>query len=156
MATSIEAAHHIDMGERRFRELIDAGVFIRQPRGEYDLDEIRLAYIRHLRKVAAGRGADNDASLTAARAKLTEEQTQMIAIKNAVARGEYVLVEEVCRQVEAEYAVVRERLLTIPGKVADAAAGRPREVVVDILAQEIGGALEDLSEPDRIAERARQ
>jgi hypothetical protein len=37
MAKLAEAAQHIDLKERRFRQLVQAGVFKREPRGGYDL-----------------------------------------------------------------------------------------------------------------------
>jgi hypothetical protein len=72
----------------------------------------------------------------------------------AVMKREYVSVEEVCRQVEQCYAVVRERLLSIPGKIADACAMQPREEVRRQLDDEIRSALAELSEPAEVARRA--
>ena len=55
MATISEAARHIDLDERRFRELVDAGTITRASRGAYEIDRVRTEYIRSLREVAAGR-----------------------------------------------------------------------------------------------------
>ena len=51
-------AGHIDLKERRFRQLIEAGVFKRPktPVG-WDLDEVRIAYIRYLRAAWAVRAS---------------------------------------------------------------------------------------------------
>jgi phage terminase Nu1 subunit (DNA packaging protein) len=155
MATQVEAARHIDLGERRFRELIEADVFKRMPPGQYDLDAVRIAYIRHLREMAAGRGADNDARLSDAKVSLTLEQRDNIAIKNAIARGEVVSVDEVGKQVERDYAVVRERLLAIPGKISDSLVGGEREDIEAHLADEIAEALHELHDPDALTDRAR-
>lgn len=144
MATIAEAAHHIDLGERRFFELLDDGVIERKSAGAYDLDEVRVTYIRHVRKVAAGRGAEKGADLAAERAKLAREQTEAAALKNAVSRGEYASIEEIGRQVEAEYGVVRQRLLAIPGKAADSLVGLDRASVESALHKEIEEALTEL------------
>jgi phage terminase Nu1 subunit (DNA packaging protein) len=152
MAKIAETARHIDVSRRRFFELLDAGVVDRKP--EYDLDEVRLQYIRHLRKVAAGRGADNELDLAGERAKLARQQTEGISLKNAIARGEYVLMDEVVRQVEGSYVVIRQRLLVIGGKVSDGLAGQSRDVIKAAIDHEITEALIELSEPSLIAERA--
>lgn len=149
-----EVAQHIDLGQRRLFELLDEGIIPRKGRGGYSLAEVRVAYIRHLRKVAAGRGADPDLDLSSERAMLAREQTQSMALRNAIARGEYVSTEEVGRQVEGDYAVVRERLLTIPGKIADALTGCKREEIEIALLEEISEALNELNHPAGIAGRA--
>ena len=154
MAKVIEAAQHIDVGRRRFFELLDDGVIVRKPLDEYDLDEVRFSYIRHLRKVAAGRGVDNDIDLSAERALLARQQTESITLKNSVARGEYVSLDEVVRQVSNIFIVVRQRLLVISGKISDSVAGQPREVIAAAIDLEIAEALKELSEPSLITERA--
>lgn len=58
MATIAEAAAHIDLGERRFYELLEGDVIERCQPGEYNLDHVRVTYIRHIRKIGAGRGAE--------------------------------------------------------------------------------------------------
>src|SRR5262249_20765023 len=65
--TVAEAARHIDMGTRRFYELLDDGVMT--PAQGYDLEQVRRTYIRRLRKVAAGRGADPALDLGIERAR---------------------------------------------------------------------------------------
>jgi phage terminase Nu1 subunit (DNA packaging protein) len=147
MATQNEAAAHIDLGDRRFRELIDDGVIERRRPSEYDLEQVRVSYIRHLRKVAAGRGTKTDADLSTERALLTREQRDAAALKNAISRGEFVSIEEACRQVETEYGVVRQRLLAIPGKLADALEGMNREEREVAMAGEITEALDELHDP---------
>jgi phage terminase Nu1 subunit (DNA packaging protein) len=154
VAKVIEAARHIDVGRRRFFELLDDGVIARKPLDEYDLDEVRLQYIRHLRKVAAGRGVDNDIYLSAERALLARQQTENMTLKNAIVRGEYVLMGEVVRQVENNFVVIRQRLLVVSGKVSDGVAGQSRDVIAAAIDREIVEALNELSEPSLIGERA--
>jgi len=132
------------MGDRRFRELIEAGVIERKPPGDYELDRVRESYILHIRKMAAGRGG---ADLASERANLAREQAAAAAMRNAAARGELVAVEEIGRQVEAAYAVVRERLLSIPGKLSAALEGMSAGEREGAVAAEITEALNELHKP---------
>ncbi|MGD0332452.1 MAG: hypothetical protein ABSA90_04255 [Xanthobacteraceae bacterium] len=147
MATIAEAARHIDLGERRFFELLDDGVIERKSPAAYDLDEVRVTYIRHVRKVAAGRGAEKGSDLAAERAKLAREQTEIAARRNAVERGELVSIEEVGRQIEEEYGVVRQRLLAIPGTLADSLVSLDRASIESALHEAIKDALTELHDP---------
>ena len=153
MATLIEVARHLFMSDRRLREWIKRGDITERAQGEYDLDEVRKEYIHVLRRQAAGHEARGDLDLSGERAKLAREQAEGAAIRNAVSRGEYVAVDEVVAQVEREYGIVRERLLTIPGKVADALTQRDRETIESVLIEEISEVLDELHDPARGADR---
>lgn len=106
-----EVAAHLDLSDRSVREL--------EPKlalpSDYNLASFRIAYIRHLREVAAGRGGENSLELAAERARLAKEQADKIAMANAITRGELAparLIEEVIARAGARMA----RLLdTIPG-----------------------------------------
>jgi len=118
MATVGQAAAHIFLGERAFYELLDRGAIERQPAGEYDLDIVREEAFTHLRNVAAGREKKPGAlDGEFEKARKDKELADRTALQNAVTRGELVAIEEVGKQVEREYAVVRERLLGIAGKL---------------------------------------
>lgn len=55
MATQVEVAAHLDMSDRQVRNLLQSGVLPgSRPRHGYDLDDCRLAYIRHLRGQVSG------------------------------------------------------------------------------------------------------
>lgn len=153
--TSSEAAAHVDLGERRFFELLNDGSITRAE--SYDLDALRTQYIRHLRKVASGRGSNPNIDLGTERALLTREQAEAVAMRNRVARGELVVIDEVGLQVEAEYAVVRQLLLAIPGKLADLLEGMTREQREAAIAKEITEALNELHNPgDRAGDIERE
>lgn len=155
MSTQVEAAIHIDISERRFRELLDLGVIARQPAAEYDLDIVRVTYIRHLRKIAAGRGGvSGELELSTERAKLAREQFEAAALKNAIARGEFCAVDEVIRLVTDCFITLRQRILIIGGKLSDGLVGLPRDLIRAKIDQEISEVLTELSEPGIIAERA--
>jgi phage terminase Nu1 subunit (DNA packaging protein) len=154
MATAVQAAQHLDLSERRFRELLDVGVISREGAGKYDLARTRTQYIRHLRKLASSHGAGKP-DLANERALLAREQRETAALRNAISRGEYVRVREVAEIVSAEYAVVRERIMGLPGKIADACAMQPREVVESLMFDEISETLNELSVPTEAAINAR-
>jgi hypothetical protein len=71
-----------------------------------------------------------------------------------VATGQLVDIEEVALQVEAEYAIVRERLMTIPGKLAARLVGLDRAAIEEALLEEISEALSELHEPGAGADRS--
>lgn len=151
----MDCAGHLDITDRRFRELVELGVIERKPPGQYDLDIVRVQYIRHLRKVAAGRsGVTGELELSNERAKLAREQTETAALKNAISRGEYVAVTDVIAMVQNDYATVRQRLLIIAGKISDALAGRDRDTIYAGIYGEVVAALEELSAPAELAARA--
>ncbi|SFJ68160.1 hypothetical protein [Methylobacterium brachiatum] len=153
MATVGQAAAHVFLAERNFYELLDRGVVERQPAGEYDLEIVREEVIRQLRAAASGREKKPGAlDGEFEKARKDKELADRTALQNAVTRGELVAIEEIGKQVEREYAVVRERLLGISGKLG---ADLTPEQVARIEA-EIRDALEELHDPGDIAERIHQ
>jgi len=117
MASLVEAAIHCDLSERRFREMLDEGLITRAAKQAYDLDAVRVQYIRHLREVAAGRNNETSA-LSAEKARHAKEQADSLSMKNAQARGELLPAGEVSAAVTASFARVRAKLLAIPSKLA--------------------------------------
>lgn len=151
--TVAEAANHIGVVQRRFFEFLDKGVITRKGREGYSLAEVREEYHKHLREMAAGRG-DGHIDLPVERALLAREQNESIKLRNAIARAEYVSVVEVRRQLETCFGIIRERLLSIPGKIADSLANRTREEIEPVLVDEVTEALNELYEPSEVARRA--
>ncbi len=149
MSTETEVAKHLDLSTRRLRELIAEGVIHRPATRNYDLDKTRTVYIRHLRKIAAGRAAPSGGlDLAAERAKLAKAQSEGHELKNKIARGEYVEIEAVAVEVEAQYSIVRERLLSIPGKISAGLVSRSQGEIFAALEGEIHQALAELSAAD--------
>jgi phage terminase Nu1 subunit (DNA packaging protein) len=142
-----QAAAHIDMGSRRFQELLESGVIPRQKMHGYNLDDVRLVYIRHLRAIAAGQGAGAGVTLAGERALLAREQREAATLKNQISRGDFVSLQLIKRHLMERFAVIRERLLTVPGKCADACSMRTRDEIEAILLEEIIEALSELHDP---------
>ncbi len=153
MATISEAARHIDLDERRFRELVDAGTITRAPRGAYEIDRVRTEYIRSLREVAAGRARTGELDPQQEKARKDKEYADHLAMRNAVARGDQVLVEDVVKALTDELAIIRSRLLAIPGKLG----GRLKPDDRQAIETEIYEALSELSSvdsPDQVKDYA--
>jgi phage terminase Nu1 subunit (DNA packaging protein) len=144
MATTAEAASHIFLTAARFHDLVAQGVITKAERGAYDLNRVREEYIKNIRKSASGHGKDA-AGLSKARAELAREQTVAVALKNAVARGEYVPLAVIQRSAETVFATFRERILSIPGKIASACEMRSRGEVEEIVRDEVYECLDELS-----------
>jgi len=144
MATTAEAASHIFLTSARFHDLVAQGVITKAERGAYDLNRVREEYIKNVRKSASGHGKDA-AGLSEARAQLAREQTAAIALKNAVARGEYVPLAAIQKSAEAIFAIFRERALSIPGKTASLSEGRSCAEIEEIVRAEVYECLDELS-----------
>jgi phage terminase Nu1 subunit (DNA packaging protein) len=149
MAKLVDCALHLDMQERRFRELAAAGIFkeAKLKGSGYDLDVCRVSYIRHLREQAAGRAGDK-LNLSDERALLARDQRERIRLNIDKETGKLVSIEAVGLEVERQYGMVRERLLGIPGKVADSLANRSRAEIEQRLEAEVAEALNELHVPD--------
>lgn len=141
-----EVANDLGITERRFSQLVADGVFPRSGENGYDISQIRVLDRKRLEAAASGRG-DGGGQLATERARLAREQGDAIAIKNAVARGDFVPLAQLTKKVSERNSVVRERLLTISGKIADACAMRTREEIEEIIADEIEEVLNELAEP---------
>ena len=109
-----EIAEHIDLSQPAVSGLMDRlGIDWKTS----TIDEIRVAYIRHLREQAAGRAASGDLDLATERARLAKEQADKVAMQNAVTRGDLapvVMIEEVLTKTAARIAGIFD---AIPGLV---------------------------------------
>lgn len=141
--TSSTLARLLDCTTRTVEELTEKRLLVRAKRGRYRLSASLALYIAHLREMAAGRGSTGQADLAAERALLAREQRRAVEIKNAVSDRELVAVTAVVQVVEEDYTIVRERLLAIPGRLADVLDQASADRVMD----QINEALSELHEP---------
>ena len=84
----------------------------------YRLATVVKALIAYETKPDGRRGNGDEARLAAERARLARLQADAVALKNAVARSEYVPLDLVMKGVEVVLAAFRERSLAVPGKLA--------------------------------------
>jgi hypothetical protein len=150
-ASTAEAARHVGLGNTAFATLLNDGIVERQDRATgYNLTTVRLKCFAHLRSVAAGRGGiDSGEMLSHERALLAKEQREAMTLKNAISRGEYLVADVVKRMLTGTFTTMRERALTLPGKVADSLTPHCEEdrgVIGEILRLEVFELLEGLSD----------
>lgn len=128
-----DIAEHLDLSQPAVSGLIDRlGIDWKTS----TIDEIRVAYIRHLREQAAGRAASGDLDLATERARLAKEQADKVAMQNAVTRGDLapvVMIEEVLTKTAARLAGIFD---AIPGFVRRRVPSLRAEEI-DLIAAEI-------------------
>lgn len=128
-----EIAEHLDLSQPAVSGLMDRlGIDWKTS----TMDEIRVAYIRHLREQAAGRAASGDLDLATERARLAKEQADKVAMQNAVTRGDLapvVMIEEVLTKTAARVAGIFD---AIPGLVRRRVPSL-RSEDIDLIAAEI-------------------
>lgn len=123
---------------------------------QYKLAEIVDALIATAVSGVAGVGAEDSNAKAFAKERQLKMKQQRIALEreNAIAAGQYVLVEEAGKEVDRAFGVVRERLLGIPGSSAHTLAMASQGVSIDVATHQvreqldaaISEALEELSQ----------
>ncbi|MCK1710991.1 MULTISPECIES: hypothetical protein [unclassified Bradyrhizobium] len=150
MATILEVCSWCGISRTTFHDAVRRGVIAKKPRGEHDVREVARALIKDRQAVTGGHGdLAAKLKLSEARAALAREQTAALKLKNAVARREYVSLAVLRREVETMFAVLRERLMSIPGKIATSCEMRERQDVEEIMRDEVYELLDELSKPSR-------
>jgi phage terminase Nu1 subunit (DNA packaging protein) len=115
MPSMAVAAKHVCMSETNFKTLINKGVFERAARGDYNLDDVRTAYIKWLRAERAAQEGGGKSHLSDARARVATAHAETAERKNQIDAGEWCRTDDVIKVVNSDYTNVRERLLIVPG-----------------------------------------
>lgn len=138
--TQAEIAAHLDISDRRLRELLT----------EFSLDhkrapmaDIRIRYIRKLREEAAGRAAGGDLDLAGERALLARAQREGQEIKNHTARGTYAPIELLSDVLANASQAVVDRLDQIPADLRRVCPDLP-QAVRDAVMAEIASARNEM------------
>ena len=144
MATQKEIAIHLDLSERRVRDILK---LIDVPVRGCSVEQARIEYIRYLRKRASGHiGADGTLDLTQERAKLAKAQTEKAEIEVAKLKGSLIDADEVRRSAFNMGRIVRDRILNVPDRLAHVLAENMEPVKVRaLLEQELRTAMESLT-----------
>ncbi|MBR0867190.1 phage terminase Nu1 subunit (DNA packaging protein) [Bradyrhizobium diazoefficiens] len=144
MSTISEVCRWCGISRPTFYRALNRGVVTAKPRGRYDIQEVARALIKDGQAAKGGHGDyASKLALSEARAALAREQTAALRMKNAVMRREYAPLSAVQRQVEIIFAAFRERILSIPGKLAAVCEMRSRAEVELVLRDECWEALEE-------------
>lgn len=123
--TQSDLAIHLDLSDRSIRELEQK---LNLP-PDYSRAAFRVAYLRNLREVAAGRASQvaDSLDLAAERAALAKAQRVGQEIKNAVAQGEFAPVGLLGDVLAAASAAVVDRFDGLPGQLRKACPDLPAE-----------------------------
>ena len=138
--TSKVVAQHLNLTERRVRQLRDEGVIREKRPGMYDLVDTMTRYIKDI-------GAGSKADLNDERAKLTKEKRIAAETENRVRKAELLEVGDVEKAYSAMMMNFRSRILALPQKLAPAvvALEGDEQQVQDLIQAELEEALETLS-----------
>ncbi len=120
MATNDEVANHLGISPTRVSQLKSAGILPEARRRANNLTACRVAYLEHLREVAAGRGSKDGGGLdlVTERARLARAQAEKCERENAIHAGEYFEVKSFHRIATVTLLIVLSKLLAIPPKLA--------------------------------------
>jgi len=116
MASLEACADHLGINAKVLQTLIRQSVINKQDRGKYDIDEVRLQYLKHIRNLAGNN--NNNLELGAERARLAKEQADAKEMENAIERGDLVYIEKVAKEFETQLFKAKTKLLAIPSKIA--------------------------------------
>ena len=143
MASLDDCANHLGIQQPTLTRLIKEGIIDKQDRGKYEVDAVRLQYLKHIRNLAGNN--NNNLELGAERARLAKEQADAKEMENAVERGDLLYIERVARQFEQQLTKPRNKLLAAPTKVAaEAHAAATVKEVREIIEAAIIEALDEL------------
>jgi len=153
MASLDDCANHLGIQQPTLTRLIKEGIIDKQDRGKYEVDAVRLQYLKHIRNLAGNN--NNNLELGAERARLAKEQADAKEMENAVERGDLVYIEKVAKQFEQQLTKARNKLLAAPTKVAaEAHAAATVKEVREIIEEAIIEALDELVGYNKEAARA--
>lgn len=143
MATQIEAANHLGITSRRFRELTADGVLPARKSKGWDVDQCRYAYIDWLREAARNSGSMSE------KARLDTARAEKVEFDLAIARGEYVKFDDVISAMGKIITEMRSKLLSMPTKLAPQIIGQERiPVVKDLIETAVYESLESIRSED--------
>ena len=150
MASLDDCADHLGIQQPQLTKLIKHGIIDKQQRGKYDVDAVRLQYLKHIRNIAGNN--NNNLELGAERARLAKEQADAKEMENAVERGDLVYIEHIVKQFESQLGKCKTKLLAVPTKVAaEAHAAASVKEAQEIIESAVLEALSELVGYDKEA-----
>lgn len=106
-----------DLTEVRIQQLVGEGVVFKAGRGKYDLWKSIRGYIKYLQNYRVHQQGALDAEKTdleKEKLRKTKEEADLLEIKNARSRGELIPVATVIKLNQANFNVIRNRILNFP------------------------------------------
>lgn len=107
----------LDLSERRVQQLGRDGVIPKPERGQYDLVGAVRGYVRFLREQAARNGGGT-ADFGTERVRLIKAKADLAEMEAAAMRGDLVAAEAVEQAWTAVLALLKQRLLVLPDRIA--------------------------------------
>ncbi|WP_185643603.1 MarR family transcriptional regulator [Burkholderia contaminans] len=146
MPTQQQIADHLDLDQSAVSRFVDK---VRLDYRAVSIDEIRIAYIRHLREVAAGRSSETGIDLVAERAMTERVDREIKLLTLAEKKGQLVNAEQLEQAYGLMVGAFQTELLSLSDKlVLELQTLYGVEVDVEWLNEHIYGCLEQLSEYD--------
>lgn len=133
----------LGISSRRLNQLVEEGIAVRTAPGMFDAAQTIQKYVAHASGKAAGAAVVLD--LDREKARLAKEQADGHALKNAVARGEFVNAADVTREWEDIVRTMRSAMLAVPSRCRRQAATSFGAAEIAIIDREIRDALEAIS-----------
>jgi hypothetical protein len=137
----------LDLTPRRVQQLVAEGYIPKPERGRYPLVGAVQGYVKHLREQIAS--APSSPEEKAVRLRKIAAEAELAELDLVRKRGRVADVGAIIEGVQGEYGIVRERLLSIPGKLN----GDLDPEQIDRLTDELHDALDQLHDPDGILAR---
>ena len=146
MPTQQQIADHLDLDQSAVSRFVDK---VRLDYRAVSIDEIRVAYIRHLREVAAGRSSETGIDLVAERAMTERVDREIKLLTLAEKKGQLVNAAQLEQSYGLMVGAFQTELLSLSDKLVQE-LHTLYGVVVDVewLNEHIYGCLEQLSEYD--------
>ncbi|UVE65233.1 MarR family transcriptional regulator [Burkholderia pyrrocinia] len=111
MPTQQQIAEHLDLDQSAVSRFVDK---VRLDYRVASIDEIRVAYIRHLREIAAGRGSEAGIDLVAERAMTERVDRQLKLLTLAEKQGQLVNVQQLEHAYGEMVTAFQTELLALP------------------------------------------
>lgn len=136
MATQADLARHLGVTTTTIQELINKGIIERYDRGQVDINAARLAYIDHLRNVAAGR--EFSESERDEKSRFDRVRADKVEFELQIQRGEYVSTAPLAAVLAKVVLECRSRLLGLAIKLTPLVVGESRlPIIEDIITRAV-------------------
>lgn len=144
MPTQQQIAEHLDLDQSAVSRFVDK---VRLDYRAASIDEIRIAYIRHLREIAAGRASETGIDLVAERAMTERVDREIKLLTLAEKKGQLVNAAQLEQAYGQMVGAFQTELLALPDKlVQELRTLYGVEVDVEWLNEHVYGCLQQLSE----------
>lgn len=119
--TAAEMGDLLGISQNTLADLTRRGIVVKTKRNEYAMRESVRAYAAHMRELVQQRGTPTK-TIALERERLTREQADREAMRNARLRGELVNSDEIERTWSATLTHLRAAILAIPPRLSHLSA----------------------------------